>query len=83
MKNHDKLISVLPDNNYGVLVKNDKDTRSLLWLVNEIGEGRLVASVEKYNKRYPDSKPFISTLLKWYRLKVPVSVYSDRQRSST
>ncbi|OAI08046.1 hypothetical protein A1332_08225 [Methylomonas methanica] len=77
------LVLDLPDNTYGVLVENDKDARSLLWLVNEIGEDRLITSVEKYNKRYPDSQPFVSTVLKWYRLKVPVSVYSDRQGSST
>jgi hypothetical protein len=69
------LITDLPDNTYGILVENDKDTCSLLWLVNEIGEDRLIASVDKYNKRYPDSRPFVSTVLKWYRLKVPVKVY--------
>jgi len=77
------LVLDLPDNTYGVLVENDKDARSLLWLVNEIGEDRLITSVEKYNKRYPDSRPFVSTVLKWYRLKIPVSVYSDRQGSSS
>jgi hypothetical protein len=72
------LIRDLPDNTYGVLVENDKDARSLLWLVKEIGEDRLIASVEKYNKQYPNSRPFVSTVLKWYHLKVPVSVYSGR-----
>ncbi len=72
-------IDMLPNENYGVIVKNDKDARCLLWLVNEIGESKLVESVEKYNKRYPESKPYISTLLKWYRLTVPVNIYSDRK----
>ncbi len=72
-------IDTLPDENYGVIVKNDKDARCLLWLVNKIGESKLIASVEKYNKRYPESKPYISTLLKWYRLTVPVNIYSDRK----
>ena len=72
-------IDMLPNENYGVIVKNDKDARCLLWLVNEIGESKLVASIEKYNKRYPESKPYISTLLKWYRLTIPVNIYSDRK----
>ena len=68
-----------PDNAYGVIVVNDKDAKSLLWLVGQIGENRLIASVEKYKKRYPNSRPFVSTVLKWYRLKVPVRVYSERR----
>lgn len=67
----------LPDHHYGVLVENDKDALCLQWLVNEVGKTKLIASVEKYNKRYPDSKPFVTTLLKLYRLKVPVKIYSD------
>lgn len=69
-------ISDLPSHNYGVIVENEMDARHLLWLVNEIGEKKLIASVEKYNKKYPDDQPFVSLLLKWYRLKVPVSVYA-------
>jgi hypothetical protein len=66
----------LPDHNYGVIVENDMDARRLLWLVNKIGEKKLIASVGKYNKRFPGYKPFVSTLLKWYQLKVPVNIYA-------
>lgn len=69
-------IDGLPDDEFGVLVENDMDERRLLWLVNEIGEKKLRASVNKYNARYPDCKPFVSLLLKWYQKTVPVAIYA-------
>jgi len=69
-------LSDLPSHNYGVLVEDEKDARRLLWLVKEIGEKKLIASVEKYNKKHPENQPFVSKILKWHRLKVPVSVFA-------
>ncbi len=66
----------LPSDQYGVLVENLMDERRLLWLVNEIGEKKLRSSVAKYNNKYPDCKPYVSLLLKWYGKTVPVSVYA-------
>jgi len=67
-------VSVLPDDYYDVIVENDKDIKSLLWLVNRVGEERLKGSVDKYMRRYK-MKPYVSTILKAYNFKVPVDVY--------
>jgi hypothetical protein len=69
-------VEQLPLDYFGVLVENDMDERRLLWLVNEIGETELRSSVRKYNARYPDCKPFVSLILKWYCKTVPVRVYA-------
>lgn len=66
----------LPDDHYGVIVENDMDARRLLYLVEQIGVEKLIASVLKNGRKYPDSQPFVSTLLKRHRVKVPVSVYA-------
>jgi hypothetical protein len=66
---------LVPDN-CGVLVENDMDRRRLLWLASKIGEVKLRASAQKYRDRYPASLPYVSLLLKWYRLKVPTAVYA-------
>ena len=65
-------ISQLPTDCYGVFVDNDLDTRRLLWLVNQIGEQKLRSGVKKYNDKYPDSKPYVSLMLKRYKLNSPV-----------
>lgn len=69
-------IETLPPDDFGVDVDNDIDRACLLWLVNRSGETKLRASVAKYQARWPGSKPFVWTLLKWYRLKVPRGVYA-------
>ena len=70
------MIDALPPDQFDVVVENDMDAARLLWLVNRIGIDKLRNSVDKYKTRWPDSKPFVSTLLRWYRLKVPVAVYA-------
>lgn len=69
--------TALPEDNFGVHVENEKDARQLLWLVNEIGEAKLRKSAAKRNPYYPDSKLFVSKLLKRFGLKVPSSVYAE------
>lgn len=66
----------LPADHYGVIVENDMDARRLLYLAEQIGVEKLIASVSKNGQRYPGSQPFVSTLLKRHRVKVPVSVYA-------
>jgi hypothetical protein len=66
----------LPSDYYGVIVEDEMDRRRLRWLVQKIGETKLRASVQKYKDRYVGSLPYVSTLLKWYRLKVPVAAYA-------
>lgn len=66
----------LPPDHYGVLVANEMDVARLKWLAEAIGETKLRRSVTKYRVRYPDSQPFVSLLLKWYHLKVPVRLYA-------
>jgi hypothetical protein len=70
------MIDQLPPDQFNVEVENDMDRARLLWLVNHVGEAKLRRSVAKYQVRWPKSRPFVSTLLKWYRLKVPVAVYA-------
>lgn len=66
----------LRDDHYGVYVENDMDARRLDYLVKQIGVEKLTSSVNKYRKKYPNSQPFVSHLLKWHRLRVPVNVYA-------
>lgn len=70
----------LPPDHFGVHVENDTDRRRLLWLVNEIGAEKLLKSVDKYQARYPGSRPFVSLLLKWHRKRVPAAVYLPVRR---
>lgn len=69
-------IITLPADQFGVLVENDMDEKRLIWLVNTIGEIRLRIAVKNASRKYPESKPFVSKLLKNLRLKVPVGVYA-------
>lgn len=66
----------LPEGDFGVEIDSDEARACLRWLVNQIGETKLRASVAKYQVRWPGSRPFVWTLLKWYRLKVPRRVYA-------
>lgn len=74
-------IDQLPADQFNVVVENDMDRLRLLWLVNRIGETKLRKSVAKYMARWPGSLPFVSTLLQWYGLKVPVAVYAPAEAS--
>ena len=69
-------LPILANDNYGVHVENDIDVRRLAWLVNTIGEEKLRCAVEKIRKKYPETKPFVSVLLKRFRLKVPTRVFA-------
>lgn len=71
----DDLLSALPADFCDVHVEDEMDARRLLWLIEKIGEEKVRKSALKY-KYYPESKIFVSTLLKWHQLKVPVAVYA-------
>lgn len=66
----------LPEDHFGVFIENEKDVRKLLWILNAIGEKKLRKSSSTYKKKYPDSDVFISTVLRWHKLKVSFKVYS-------
>ena len=68
----------LPLDSYGVHVANEMDHRRLLWLLNKIGEKKLRKSSDKYKSKNNGAAIYISTLLKWYQLKVPSIVYSEK-----
>lgn len=68
--------TALPEDNFGVHVENEKDARQLLWLANQIGEEKLRKSAAKRSQYYPDSKLFVSKLLKRFGVNVPLSVYA-------
>jgi hypothetical protein len=70
------VIDQLPADQFNVVVENDMDRLRLLWLVNQIGEAKLRNGVAQHIARWPGSQPFVSTMLKWYGLKVPVAVYA-------
>jgi hypothetical protein len=64
----------LPPDNYGVRVTCRDDRVRLLWLANEVGEERLRISVRKYQRRFIGTMPYVSKMLRWHRLEVPVEV---------
>lgn len=66
----------LPEDNFGVLVEDEKDARRLLWLVNQIGEAKLRKSAAKRGQ-YPDSQLLVSVILQRFQLKVPTHVYAE------
>jgi hypothetical protein len=41
---------VLPDDNYGFILENDRDLISLKYLISEIGEEKLLKSLLKYKR---------------------------------
>lgn len=67
----------LPTDNCDVQVDNEIDEIRLLWLINKIGEEKVRRSAKKY-AYYPESKIFVSTLLKRFHLKVPVELYAPK-----
>lgn len=70
------VVEELPPDQFNAVVESDMDRARLLWLVNRIGEVKLRKSVAKYQARRPGQQPFVSTLLKWYNLRVPVAVFA-------
>ncbi|MBB5017809.1 hypothetical protein HNQ59_001079 [Chitinivorax tropicus] len=75
MNTPDDLFSALPADFCDVHVENELDARRLLWLIEKIGAEKVRKSAWKY-KYYPESKIFVSVLLKWHQLKVPAAVYA-------
>lgn len=71
----DDLLSALPADFCDVHVEDEMDARRLLWLIEKIGAEKVRKSARKY-KFYPERRIFVSTLLKWHQLKVPVAVYA-------
>lgn len=70
-----ELLTALPDDFCDVHVEDEMDARRLLWLIQQVGEEKVRKSARKY-RYYPDSKIFVSVILKWYNRKVPTHVYA-------
>lgn len=66
----------LPEDRFGVYVENDTDDRKIVWLVAQIGEKKLRRAVESIRNKYPDTEPFVSVLLKRFKLKIPTSIFA-------
>lgn len=73
----EKIFTELPEDNFGLYVENRVDELKILWVANKIGEKKLRASANKRSKYYPESPLFISTIIKRFHLKIPLSVYSE------
>lgn len=69
-------LSDLAAHHYGVHVENDMDARRLIYLVEQIGEEKIVGSAYRHSQKYPGSRIFVSTLLKRYRTKVPARIFA-------
>lgn len=67
-----RVFDALPEDNFGVHVENEVDARRLLWLVDKVGEEKLREAAASRHKYYPESKLFVSKLLKRFRLSVPL-----------
>jgi hypothetical protein len=74
MQNLDRL----PSDNFGVHIENDEDHRKLLWLLTKIGEKKLRASSKKYENKHDGANIYVSTLLRYYQLKVPSKIYAEQ-----
>ncbi|MEN7430305.1 GIY-YIG nuclease family protein [Chromobacterium sp. TRC.1.1.SA] len=74
-----ELLSALPIDHCGVHVENEMDARQLIWLIDKIGVEKIRRSAQKY-KYYPESKIFVSVLLKRFQLKVPAAIYAPVSR---
>jgi len=64
-------IAELPEHHYEVYVKNETDARRLAYLVAKVGQDKVMKSVTRYSQQHPDSKIYVSTLLRDFKLKVP------------
>ena len=60
---------------FGVYIANEMDEIRLRYLLEQIGAAKLRSSVTKYQKKYPHTQPYVSTLLKCYRITVPTHLY--------
>jgi len=64
-----------------VLVENSIDEIRFAYLLKALGPEKLWRAVAIYHRRWPDSKPFVSTLLKRYNIKVPSELYGSKPPS--
>jgi hypothetical protein len=66
----------LPADTYEVHIENEMDARRLKYLAEQVGARKVAASARKYAQRYPGSKIYVSTLLRWYRIRVPAHIFA-------
>lgn len=66
---------------FGVLVNNEVDEIRFAYLLKVLGPQKLWRAVAIYNHRWPDCKPYVSTLLKRYHVKVPSELYAPKPPS--
>lgn len=69
------------DPHFGVLVNNEVDEIRFAYLLKVLGPQKLWRAVAIYSRRWPDSKPYVSTLLKRYHIKVPSELYAPKPPS--
>ena len=70
-----ELINALPEDLCDVHIENEMDARRLLWLIQKLGQDKIRKSAQKY-KYHPESKIFVSELVRRYRVKIPVAFYA-------
>lgn len=65
----------LPPDRCGVHIENSLDEKRLAYLLSQVGEEKVRRTAMKYQARYPDSRIYVSRLLKIYRIQLPSSIY--------
>lgn len=65
----------LPEDAYGVHVSDEIDALKLRYVVAQVGEAKLRRHADMYAAKWSGSKPFISRIIKTFRVAVPPSVY--------
>lgn len=65
----------LPFYQGSVLIETEIDKLKMIWLVESVGESAIRTAVDALAVKYPGRKPYVSTLLKRLRRRVPVQVY--------
>ena len=66
------------DEHFGMLVENEMDEIRLAYLLSIIGPEKLWNSVQKEKQKWPDSKPYVSKMLKRFRVIVPTHLYAPK-----
>lgn len=67
----------LPDDAYGVEVSDEMDARRLAYVVLQIGETKIRRHAQIYAEKWDGSKPYVSKIIKTFRIKVPTKIYCD------
>jgi len=65
----------VPADRHGVLIETEVDDLKMNWLIEHVGECAIEKVVNALALQYPGRKPYVSTLLKRLRLRVPVNAY--------